>query len=141
MESLEELYGLTKKDVGLERFRVRSDRWLEVFVSPGPVMVEIDFPEFTCKCPKTGQPDFAIINLKYIPKKYCVELKSFKYFLNSFRDEGHFHEEVIFLMAKDLVGVLDPVALHLSGEFNTRGGMSPIVEVDYREGEGWKTEI
>lgn len=125
---LEELYGLTRKDVGLARVRTISGRWLDLFESPGSIIVDIDFPEFTCKCPRTGQPDFAMINIKYIPKKYCVELKSLKYFLNSFRDEGHFHEEVIYLIEKDLRNILDPIKLKVTGEFNVRGGMYPKVE-------------
>lgn len=134
MKSLEELYGLEKKDMNLERVNIVGGKWLEVFPNPGKVMVDIDFPEFTCKCPKTSQPDFANINVKYIPDKVCVELKSLKYYLNSFRDEGHFHKEVIVLIEKDLREVLEPVKLRVEGEFNTRGGMSPMVTAgDYLE--------
>ena len=129
VETLEELYGITKKDVGLERFKTPSGRYLETFKSPGNLLAEITFPEFTCKCPRTDQPDFACITLIYIPDERCVEMKSLKYFLNSFRDEGHFHEEVTALIERDLRNVLKPIRMRIIAEFNTRGGMSPTVEV------------
>jgi len=127
MKNLEELYGIYKKEVGLERRQTISGKWLEVFPSPGKILVTIDFPEFTCKCPRTGYPDFATITLKYIPKGRCVELKSWKYYLNSFRDEGHFHEEVVHLIERDVRGVLDPMRLTVIGDFNVRGGTHPVV--------------
>ena len=129
METLEELYGLEKNKVELQRVQTRSGKWLEVFKSPGTCMVEIEFPEFTCLCPKTSQPDFATITVTYIPKNWCVELKSLKYYLNSFRDEGHFHEEVCVLIEKDLREILNPVKLVVEGEFNVRGGTYPTVTV------------
>jgi len=127
MKNLEELYGIYKKEVGLERRQTISGKWLEVFPSPGKILVTIDFPEFTCKCPRTGYPDFATITLKYIPKGRCVELKSWKYYLNSFRDEGHFHEEVVHLIERDVRGVLDPMRLTIIGDFNVRGGTHPVI--------------
>lgn len=127
METLEELYGLEKHEVELKRVETKSGKWLEVFPNPGSVIVNIDFPEFTCKCPRTSQPDFANINVKYLPKEWCAELKSLKYYLNSFRDEGHFHEEVTYLIEQDLRGVLDPIKLRVTGEFNIRGGMEPTI--------------
>lgn len=126
-KSLEEVYGLSKKDVILQRIPTEFGKTLEVFASPGNVIVEIDFPEFTCLCPRTSQPDFANINIKYIPRDVCVELKSLKYYLNSYRNEGHFHEQVITIIEKDLRGVLLPIKLLVIGEFNRRGGMEPIV--------------
>ena len=141
METLEKLYGLEKHEVELKRVKTKSGKWLDLFPNPGSCIVEVEFPEFTCLCPKTSQPDFATITLTYIPKEWCVELKSLKYFLNSFRNEEHFHEEVVCLMASDFVEVLKPVALHLTGEFNVRGGTSPTVEVNYEEGKGWIPQI
>jgi len=125
--SLEDLYGIKKKEVALERLLTPSGKYLEVFKSPGPVMVKVEFPEFTCKCPRTGYPDFAVMTIVYIPDTVCVELKSLKYYLNSFRDEGHFHEEVTFLIEKDLRSILVPKRLSVTGEFNVRGGTSPTI--------------
>lgn len=125
--TLEELYGLIRKEVELKRVETISGRWLEMFPSPGKISVVIDFPEFTCKCPRTGQPDFANITLEYTPRDWCVELKSWKYYLNSFRDEGHFHEEVIHLIEKDLRYALNPKYLKVVGTFYVRGGTHPIV--------------
>ena len=70
MKALEELYGLYKKEVGLERRQTESGKYLEIFKSPGKILVTIEFPEFTCRCPRTSQPDFANITLKYIPLEY-----------------------------------------------------------------------
>jgi 7-cyano-7-deazaguanine reductase len=140
-KSLESLYGLEKHEVELKRVKTKSGKWLEVFPNPGSIMVGIDFPEFTCKCPRTSQPDFASINIKYLPKDWCVELKSLKYYYNAHRDEGHFHEEVIWLIAQDLVDVLEPLAFHIVGEFNVRGGTSPTVEAHYEENRGWVTQL
>ena len=126
-KSLEEIYGLTKRNVNLQRISTKSGKPLELFISPGNVIVEIDFPEFTCLCPRTSHPDFANINIKYIPRERCVELKSLKYYLNSFRNEGHFHEEVISLIEQDLRGTLLPVKLVVTGEFNVRGGTYPTI--------------
>jgi 7-cyano-7-deazaguanine reductase len=127
METLEELYNLKKKEVGLERRKTPSGKWLEVFPSPGPILVNIAFPEFTCRCPRTSHPDFATITIKYMPFNNCVELKSLKYYLNSFRDEGHFHEEVIHLIEQDLRETLIPKRLTVIGEFNVRGGTHPTI--------------
>lgn len=127
MKALEELYGLYKKEVGLERRQTVSGKYLEIFKAPGRILVTIEFSEFTCLCPRTSQPDFANITLKYVPGPYCVELKSWKYYLNSFRNEGHFHEEVVHLIEKDVRQVLEPERLIVIGDFNIRGGTHPIV--------------
>jgi len=126
-KTLEELYGLYKKEVGLERRETASGKWLEIFPAPGKIIVTIEFPEFTCLCPRTGHPDFANITIKYIPNEWCVELKSWKYYLNSFRNEGHFHEEVVHMIERDARGVLDPRQLTIIGDFNVRGGTHPII--------------
>lgn len=127
METLEELYGIAKHEVKLERVETISGRWLERFPTPGQVLVSIEFPEFTCRCPRTSQPDFATLTIKYIPGPYCLELKSWKYYLNSFRDEGHFHEEVVSLIERDVRMVLQPRKLIIMGDFNVRGGTHPTI--------------
>lgn len=128
-KTLEELYGLEKHGVELSRIETKSGKWLEMFKSPGRCIVDIDFPEFTSLCPKTSQPDFATINIKYIPKEWCVELKSLKYYFNSFRDEGHFYEEVAHIIYEDLKEALEPTKMRVSAEFNVRGGTDVIVEL------------
>ncbi len=126
-KTLEELYGIKKAEVDLTRIQTKSGKWLELFVAPSSVLVDLSFPEFTCLCPRTSQPDFATIGIIYIPKGLCVELKSLKYYLNSFRNEGHFHEEVITIIDQDLREALTPVKLGVIGEFNRRGGIEPVV--------------
>ena len=109
---------------------------LEVFPNPKPARdytIRIDTPEFTCLCPKTGQPDFATIKLEYTPDEFCVELKSWKLYLWSFRDEGAFHEAVTNQILDDLVAALDPRYIKLTGVFNVRGGVYTTVEVEHRK--------
>ncbi len=89
-------------------------------------------PEFTSLCPKTGQPDFATITLEYVPDKLCVELKSLKLYLNSYRDEGIFYESVTNKILDDLVAVCKPRYMLITAEFNIRGGISSVVEAEYR---------
>ena len=145
-ETLESLYGLEKHEVQLKRVQTKSGKWLEVFPNPKlpkkifaekevsweGYRVEIIFPEFACLCPRTTQPDFATITIEYVPKEQCVELKALKYYLNSFRDEGHFHEEVTNLIFDDLQGVLVPINLYVEGKFNVRGGTLPVIKVGKR---------
>ncbi len=103
---------------------------LETFENPRPgraFLVESLTPEFTCVCPRTGQPDFAVLRLRYVPGPLCVELKSLKLYLQSFRNEGHFHEDVVNRILDDLVAVLDPVWAELRGEFHVRGGIATTV--------------
>ena len=128
-KTIEECYGIGKNPVVLIREKTLSGKWLEGFKSPGNVLVDISFPEFTCLCPKTGHPDFASIRIIYIPDKLCVELKAYKYYLNSFRNEGHFHEQVMVLLEAELRKFLRPTKLALIGDFNMRGGMEPYIEV------------
>ncbi len=92
-------------------------------------------PEFTSLCPKTGQPDFATITLAYNPNKLCVELKSYKLYLNSYRNDGMFFEAVTNKILDDLVKVLEPSYLKIIAEFNVRGGITSVVEVEYDEFE------
>jgi len=112
----------------------KPTRYLETFENPNPERdyhVRIDSPEFTCLCPKTGQPDFAEIKLDYIPDKVCVELKSLKLYYWSFRDEGHFHEQVTNMIANDLINLLDPRQIKVTAVFNVRGGVYTTVEVEH----------
>jgi 7-cyano-7-deazaguanine reductase len=94
-------------------------------------------PEFTCLCPKTGQPDFATLHLEYVPDRLCVELKSLKLYIWSFRDEGHFHEDVTNRILDDLVRAVRPRFMRLSGEFGVRGGITTTVVAEHRK-KGWK---
>lgn len=126
-KTIEEEYGLTQNPVKLERFLTHTGKAIEVFEFSGRALVEIDFPEFTCLCPKTSHPDFAFLKIMYIPNGRCVELKSLKYYLNSFRNEGHFHEEVTCQIEKELRNILEPVKLVIIAEFNVRGGTYPTI--------------
>jgi len=113
-----------------------ASKTLEVFPNPNPERdyhIKIDSPEFTCLCPKTGQPDFAEIKIDYIPDELCVELKSLKLYYWSFRDEGHFHEQVTNMMASDLIEVMDPRYLKITAIFNVRGGVYTTIEVEHRK--------
>jgi 7-cyano-7-deazaguanine reductase len=107
---------------------------LESFSNPAPLReYEIDFecPEFTCLCPKTGQPDFATIRISYVPDALCVELKSLKLYLWSFRDEGHFHEAVTNRILDDLVAKISPRHMTVEGDFMVRGGIHTVVRVSH----------
>jgi 7-cyano-7-deazaguanine reductase len=117
----------------------KPSKTLETFDNPHPerdYTVKIEIPEFTCLCPKTGQPDFATLLIEYVPDKLCVELKSLKLYVWSFRDEGAFHEDVTNQIVADLVAVLDPRFLRLTAEFNVRGGIYTTVTVDHQQ-QGW----
>ena len=87
----------------------------------------MECPEFTCVCPMTGQPDFATIRIKYVPAEKCVELKSLKLYLWSFRDEGTFHEAVTNRICDDLVAALQPRWVEVMGDFTVRGGIHTVV--------------
>ena len=103
---------------------------LESFENPNPERdyeIRFDCPEFTCLCPKTGQPDFATIHIRYTPDLKCVELKSLKLYLWSFRDEGGFHEAMTNRILSDLVAVTDPRFMEVTGDFMVRGGIRTVV--------------
>ncbi len=109
----------------------RPTRELETFQNPEPgrdYEIRFDCAEFTCLCPKTGQPDFASVRIRYTPDKLCVELKSLKLYLWSFRDEGHFHEAVTNRILSDLVALLAPRRMTVAGDFHVRGGIHTRVE-------------
>lgn len=112
---------------------------LETFQNPDArrdYTIRIRIPEFTCLCPKTGQPDFATLHLEYVPAQACVELKALKLYVWSFRDEGAFHEAVTNRIVDDLVTVLEPRFLRLTAEFNVRGGIHTTVVAEHRK-PGW----
>ncbi len=98
-------------------------------------VIEHTAPEFTSVCPKTGQPDFATLILEYIPNKLCVELKSYKIYLNSFRNDGIFYESVTNKILDDLVAVCKPRYMKITADFNARGGITSVVEVEYVKDE------
>ena len=107
---------------------------LDTFPNPAPARdyeIRFDCPEFTCVCPKTGQPDFATIRIRYTPDELCVELKSLKLYLWSYRDEGAFHEAVTNRILDDLVGVVKPRKMVVEGDFWVRGGIGTVVEVQH----------
>jgi 7-cyano-7-deazaguanine reductase len=112
---------------------------LETFPNPAPerdYTVRIRIPEFTCLCPKTGQPDFATLHLEYVPDRRCIELKSLKLYIWSFRDEGAFHEAVTNVILDDLVRACDPRFMRVNAEFNVRGGIYTTVAAEHRQA-GW----
>lgn len=112
---------------------------LETFDNPHPdrdYTIRIRVPEFTCLCPKTGQPDFAVLHLEYVPDQRCVELKSLKLYVWSYREEGAFHEAVTNRILGDLVEACQPRFMRLRAEFNVRGGIYTDVVVEHRQ-PGW----
>ena len=116
---------------------------LEVFENPQQerdYTIRIRVPEFTCLCPKTGQPDFAELTIEYIPDLLCVELKSLKLYAWSFRDEGAFHEDVTNQILQDLVAATTPRFMRLTAEFNVRGGIYTTVVVEHRA-TGWQPPV
>ena len=115
------------------------NRELETFPNPEPgrdYTIRVRVPEFTCLCPKTGQPDFAELTLEYVPEALCVELKSLKLYVWSFRDEGAFHEAVTNRILGDLVDAIRPRFMRLTADFNVRGGIYTTVVAEHRA-TGW----
>ena len=115
-------------------------RTLDTFPNPAPqrdFTIHIEIPEFTCLCPKTGQPDFATMTLSYVPDQACVELKSLKLYIWSFRDEGAFHEAVTNRILDDIVAACAPRFARLTARFNVRGGTYPTIVVEHRK-PGWQ---
>lgn len=113
---------------------------LETFPNPNPTRdfhIHMEIPEFTCLCPKTGQPDFAVIYLDYIPDQLCVELKSLKLYIVSFRNEGCFHEAVTNRILDDLVAATQPKFMRVTAKFFVRGGIFTNVIAEHRKA-GWQ---
>ncbi len=116
---------------------------LETFDNPQPgrdYTIRIRVPEFTCLCPKTGQPDFATLYLDYVPRERCVELKSLKLYVWAFRDQGAFHEKVTNEILNDLVAATDPNFMRLTAEFNVRGGVYTTVVAEHRHPD-WQPPV
>jgi 7-cyano-7-deazaguanine reductase len=129
MKTKKSRLAVADKDLSQRRPTAPSKR-LETFPNPNPKReyeIRFDCPEFTCLCPMTGQPDFATIKISYVPAVRCVELKSLKVYLWSFRDEGHFHEAVTNRILDDLVAALAPRRLEVTGDFWVRGGIHTVV--------------
>lgn len=113
---------------------------LETFVNPEPgrdYTINIELPEFTCLCPVTGQPDFATLHIRYVPDRLCVELKSLKFYICSYRDEGAFHEAVTNRILSDLVAAISPRFMRLTADFNMRGGIHTSVTAEHKK-EDWR---
>ena len=113
---------------------------LETFPNPTPLRdyhIHMEIPEFTCLCPKTGQPDFAILILDYIPDKKCIELKSLKLYIWSYRNENTFHEAVTNRILDDMVAAIKPKYMRLTAKFYVRGGIFTDIAAEHRK-PGWK---
>ena len=120
----EKLYGeIAVDEAQLERFENRTQ--------VRKYTIDFTCPEFTCLCPRSGFPDFATIHISYVPDKYCVELKSLKLWLNSFRNEKVFHEDVTNNIIDDLINLLDPWEIEVIGEFSVRGNIKTVVSAHH----------
>jgi 7-cyano-7-deazaguanine reductase len=120
----------------------QPSKTLETFANPASKRdfhIHMEIPEFTCLCPKTGQPDFAVLYLDYIPDELCVELKSLKLYTWSFRDEGCFHEDVTNRILDDLVAATNPKFMRLIAKFYVRGGIFTNVVAEHRKA-GWQPQ-
>lgn len=118
----------------------RPSTRLQTFPNPNPerdYRIHMEIPEFSCLCPMTGQPDFATLVLDYVPDKTCVELKSLKLYVWSYRDQGAYHEAVTNRILGDLVKATRPRYLRLTARFNVRGGIFTTIVVDHRK-RGWR---
>jgi 7-cyano-7-deazaguanine reductase len=121
----------------------RPSAALETFANPAPsrdYTIRMTLPEFTCLCPKTGQPDFATLELEYVPDALCVELKSLKLYIWSFRDRGAFHEAVTNEILDSLVAATRPRFMRLGARFNVRGGIHTTVVAEHRA-PGWHAPV
>ncbi len=111
---------------------------LETFPNPQPgrdYTIRFTIPEFTCLCPKTGQPDFATINIEYVPNSLCVELKSLKLYMWAFREQGAFHEAITNEILDDIVKAISPNFMRIRAEFNVRGGIYTVVIAEYKNAD------
>ena len=114
----------------------RPSRRLATFANPHPsrdYRIHMEIPEFTCLCPRTGQPDFATLYLDYVPDRACVELKSLKLYINSFRNIKIFHEHVINVILEDFVGACDPLSVEIEGDFHVRGNIKTGIRASYKK--------
>jgi 7-cyano-7-deazaguanine reductase len=118
----------------------KPSKKIKTFQNPSPdrdYLIQMRIPEFTCLCPMTGQPDFAELLLDYIADKHCVELKSLKFYVWSYRDEGAFHEAVTNRILDDIVSAIDPRYARITSRFFVRGGIFTTVTAEHRK-RGWK---
>jgi 7-cyano-7-deazaguanine reductase len=122
--SQEKLYGeIAIENNQLERFENRTQ--------VRRYSVEFSCPEFTCVCPRSGFPDFATVHIRYVPDKWCVELKSLKLYINSYRDKKVFHEDVTNWIIDDLIKLLDPWEIEVTGDFNVRGNIKTVIKAKH----------
>lgn len=121
-----------------KKMTTQPSKILETFDNPNPqrdYTIHIEIPEFTCLCPKTGQPDFATLYLDYVPDQLCVELKALKLYIWSYRDQGAFHEAVTNTILEDLVAAISPRFMRLTAKFNVRGGIYTNVVVEHHKAD------
>ena len=114
----------------------KHSKILETFENQYPQReyeIDISCPEFTFVCPKTGQPDFATIHIKYVPDKLCIELKSLKLYMFSYRNEGEFHEHVTNKILDNIVAKCSPIRAEVVGDFNVRGGIKTVITAKYNK--------
>ena len=119
---------------------IKPTKKLETFPNPTPkrdYRIHMEIPEFTCLCPKTGQPDFAALTLDYIPDKKCIELKSLKLYIWSYRNESTFHEAVTNRILDDFITAIKPRYMRLIARFYVRGGIFTNIVVEHRK-SGWR---
>lgn len=112
----------------------QANKKIETFLNPElqrSYEIAFECPEFTCVCPKTGQPDFATLYIRYLPAKLCIELKSLKLYLWSYRNEGHFHEAVTNIILDDLVKTCHPKYMEVKGDFYIRGGIHTVITTSH----------
>lgn len=134
---------LTTNSVTFPPMSSEPSKELETFDNPMPerdYTIRIEVPEFTCLCPKTGQPDFAELEIEYVPNKLCVELKSLKMYVWSYRNEGAFHEAVTNQILDDLVKATQPRFMRLTADFNVRGGIYTAVVCEHKDPD-WQPPI
>jgi 7-cyano-7-deazaguanine reductase len=132
------------KDLTLLGKSAKPSKKLEAFPNHNPeryYKVTLETNEFTCLCPATGQPDFASIRVEYVPDKKVVESKSFKLYLWSYRDEGAFHEHLVNTILDDLLKVLNPHYIKVTGTFNIRGGIGISVEAEHIKTDAAKKAV
>lgn len=122
----EKLYGeIAIEEAALERFPNRT--------TVRRYTIDFSCPEFTCLCPRSGFPDFATIRIRYVPAKYCVELKSLKLYINSFRNKKVFHEDVTNVIIQDMIDLLDPHEVTVVGDFTVRGNIHTVVTAEHKK--------
>ena len=132
--------GTMREILSTATMSTQASKSLETFSNPNPerdYVIRMRMPEFTCVCPKTGQPDFATLYLEYVPEKLCVELKSLKLYLWSYRNEGAFHEAVTNKILDDLAAATQPRYMRLTADWYVRGGIYTHVVAEQRA-PGWK---